>query len=492
MTTNTKQQSRLTGALSLTLAQGLVLILGYATHLWIGRVLGPESYGVYGVVLSLQTIFGLILTLGVPVAISRYVAQDNRHAQSILRQGLAIQTAVAILVSSLMLIASPLLARIMNDSALTTYIAFSAIVVLSQAFYPAFAQFLSGLHRFNKQSLLTAVYAIVKLVGALSLIYTFEVYGAFAGFLVGGIAAGILGWWWTFDNKKPPKHKLPVKAFLSFAGTYVLILVGLQILISLDLFMVKALIQDDASTGYYNAAVTLSRIPYMMLQALGYVLLPSVSMLTKPGQSRTAAAEFISDTIRYLIMLIVPSVALAATTSKTLITLFFSSQYLPAAPALSILMVGLGALAFYLLLTNIVAGAGKPQISLSITATLLVISSIAGYLLIPRYGLVGAAMQTTITGLIGLALLSAYTFRTFSIPIPFHSSFNIIIASIVAVAPTYFIHSSPVTIIPIYLTCGVIYLIMLLVLREVKSEDRQRLASIHPALRRLAPDNDKE
>ena len=59
------------------------------------------------------------------------------------------------------------------------------MVLLLQFGYPVFVQFLCGMHRFNRQAMLTSVYAVIKLIGALSLIFIFGVYGAFAGFAIG-------------------------------------------------------------------------------------------------------------------------------------------------------------------------------------------------------------------------------------------------------------------------------------------------------------------
>lgn len=479
-------QSRLTGAIFLMGAQAVVLLLGYITHPIIGRLLGPGSYGIFSLVLSVQSIFGLFLTLGVPVAIARFVAQDEEHAQSILRQGSRIQMIVAIALAAVVAAASPLIASLLNDSTLTPYLAFCAIIIFCQALYPVYAQYLSGMHQFNKQAALTSLYAVAKLAGALALIYFFHVYGALAGFAVGGITAALIGWFWTRPIGGSAPTKLHLKAFLSFAGTYVLILVGLQILISLDLFMVKAILKDNTLTGYYSSSVTLSRISYMLLQALGFVLLPSVAKLTQPGASQREAAKFISATIRYLIALIVPAVALAATTSKPLLILFFSQEYIPAAPALTILMVGVGGLAFYLLLSNVVSGAGKPHVSLYIIGGLLLMSGVLGWWLIPRFGLVGAALQTTITSLVGLAVISIYTFKKFAIPVPLRSTLNILLATAFAVAITYAWQATPITLLPQYVVVGLIYILALFILQEITPDDRQRIANIHPRLSWIA------
>lgn len=482
----TNRQSRVTGAVAVTAAQALVLLLGYITHPWVARVLGPEAYGVYGVVLAVQSIAGILLTLGVPISISRFVARHEDQARSILKQTVRLQAIVALFVSAATLALAPLIAHLLRDDSLAHLIQFIALVIFLQAFYMVFTQFFSGMHQFNKQALLTSFYAVIKLVGAISLIYYLGVYGAFAGFALGGLAAAALGWWWSRSAGGHQPSTLEAKDFLSFAGIYVLIVMGLQLVMSLDLFMVKALLASDIEAGFYNASSTIARIPYMLLQAIAFILLPSVSALTKPGASRDTAVSFISDTLRYLIAIIVPSVALAAATSKSLITLFFSSQYIPAASSLTILIIGLGALAFFLLIVNIVAGAGRAKVGLAITAVMLAVSAALGAVLIPAFGLLGAAWQTTIAGLAGLAILSAYTFKTFRIPLPIKSTANILTATVAAVGVTYLWEASPLTLVPQYILAFGAYILVLVILKEIRPADRKLIAKIHPKLQWLA------
>jgi stage V sporulation protein B len=476
------KQSKLSGALALTVAQAIVLFLGFIVHPLIGRLLGKAEYGIFGIVLSLQTIFGIILTLGVPSAVSKFVAQNTSHAQPILRQALKIQVITALSISALVVLLSPVMSHFLHDPSLTKYFLFIAAVIFLQGFYPVYTQFLSGMHRFTKQAALTSVYAVAKLAGAISLIYVFNLYGALSGFAVGGVLAALLGWYWTRSMGGVQPYSIHLKSFLSFAGMYAVILLGLQILMSQDLFMVKALLKDNVLAGDYNAAVNLSRISYMLLQGLAFVLLPSVAALTRPGASRNEAVLFIRDALRYLIALIVPSVVLAAATSKELIILFYGARYENAAQVLTILMVGLGALSFYLLLTNIAAGAGKARIPLIITVLMIIGSIAIGYVAIPLYGLRGAAFQTTISSILGLGALGIYTLRTFQIPFPWTSTMRIILATAVAMAPTY-IWKAGSFMLPIqYILLFALYLIVLWGIGEVQQKDVNLIRSLKKSL----------
>ncbi len=472
------KQSKLTGAIALTGAQAIVLFLGFIIHPLIGRMLGTAEYGIFGVVLAFQTIFGIILTLGVPSAVSKFVAQNTEYAQSILRQALKIQIIIGFCISSLVVLLSPGISYLLQDRSLLKYFIFIAGVIFLQGLYPVFVQFLSGMHRFNKQALLTSVYAVAKLIGAISLIYFFRLYGALSGFAVGGITAALLGWYWTRNIGGTKPYAIHLKSFLSFAGMYAVILLGLQILMSQDLFMVKSLLKDNVLAGHYNSAVNLSRISYMLLQGMAFVLLPSVAALTRPGASRDKAVAFIRDTLRYLIALIVPCVVLAASTSKELIILFYGARYAEAAPVLTILMIGIGALSFYLLLANIVAGAGKAHVALYITIGMIVVSGTAGMFLIPEYGLRGAAFQTTIAASLGLATLAAYTFKTFKIPYPVTSTINVMIATVIAVLPTYFWKAASLMLPVQYIILGLLYVGMLWVLGEITAKDKNLIKSL--------------
>ncbi len=476
------KQSKLTGAIALTGAQAIVLFLGFIIHPLISRLLGKDEYGIFGVVLSIQTIFGIILTLGVPSAVSKFVAQNTEHAQSILRQALKIQLIVGFCISLLVVLLSPLISYFLNDSSLTKYFIFIAGVIFLQGIYPIYVQFLSGMHRFNKQALLTSIYAVAKLIGAISLIYIFSLYGALSSFAVGGIIAALLGWYWTRAIGGTKPYKIQLRSFFSFAGIYAVILLGLQILMSQDLFMVKATLGNDALAADYTAAVNLSRISYMLLQGMAFVLLPSVAALTRPGASHDKASAFIRDALRYLIALIVPCVILAASTSKELIILFYGTRYEQAAPVLTILMIGLGALSFYLLLANIVAGAGKAHVALYITIGMIVLSAAFGSYLIPRYSLLGAATQTTIASLLGLTALGIYTFRTFKISFPVKSTIHIMVATAIAVIPTYFWKAGSFMLPIQYVALGVLYVGILWIIGEVHHKDKALIASLRSSL----------
>ena len=78
-----KKQNVTHGTIYLMFAQAVFVASGYAIHIGLARLLGPSDYGIYAVVISLMTMVNLILTTGIPQAVSKCVAHDDGGAEEI-------------------------------------------------------------------------------------------------------------------------------------------------------------------------------------------------------------------------------------------------------------------------------------------------------------------------------------------------------------------------------------------------------------------------
>lgn len=471
--------SRLSGALLLSSAQAVLLGLGYITHILVGKLGGPSLYGVFGVVLSFMTILNMLMTLGIPVAVSKEVAQDEANSGAILKTALVGQFCLALILSFCTIVFSKTIAALLGDASLAPIIAFTAIVYPLTAIYSVITNYFNGLHAFALQATIVLLYSFAKLAGSVGLLIPFRVYGALGGFAVGGAIASIIGL--PFIIKATRKHfqkPFPINHLLTFAGAVVGTSIALQILMSTDLFLVKKFLHDDTLAGYYNAASTLSRIPYFILQALGFIFLPSIARLMKENEN--AAREFIREIFRYLYLLLLPVTVLAAATSKSLVHLFYSKIYEPAAQPLTLLMVALGLLSAFYLLSTIAAGANKARVPLIISWLMLPFDIVIGSMLIPRFGLEGAALSTIITAGIGTTVMGGYMIKRFRLSFPLTTLFKGALATIVMVAPTYLINVRPLLMPLIYIALVILYLLALIALGELKKDDLKHLKTLMP------------
>ena len=80
------------GALYLMAANIVFLTTGYFIHVGLARILGPASYGIFGVVIYLVTLGDTVLNSGIPAGASKFIAEDSKKATAIRNKALKMQS----------------------------------------------------------------------------------------------------------------------------------------------------------------------------------------------------------------------------------------------------------------------------------------------------------------------------------------------------------------------------------------------------------------
>jgi O-antigen/teichoic acid export membrane protein len=79
------------GAAWITLSGIVFMLSGYAINIFLGRRLGPELYGIYGVLVSIMNSMNVMQITGIPQSVSKFTSENENEADSILASGLHIQ-----------------------------------------------------------------------------------------------------------------------------------------------------------------------------------------------------------------------------------------------------------------------------------------------------------------------------------------------------------------------------------------------------------------
>jgi len=103
----------------------------------------------------------------------------------------------------------------------------------------------------------------------------------------------------------------------------------------------------------------------------------------------------------------------------------YTDDYQVGAKALSVLAYGMVLFGLFYVLTTIISASGRPVISLLIGAFALVASGVFNFVLIPRYGLMGAAVGTTAAMFLGALVSGGYVKRTLGAFLPWASALRI-------------------------------------------------------------------
>lgn len=199
--------------------------------------------------------------------------------------------------------------------------------------------------------------------------------------------------------------------------------------------------------------------------------------------------SYIRKSMRYVLMLILPMVLLISATSSELLTLVYSSTYQEADTTLSILVFGVGCMAFFGLFSNIIMGSGKPGIALGMIIPMVILEILLNILLVPEYDMEGAAWAHTITGIAGMCAAAVYILRKFKVLISITSFFRVALSSLViyAIASQISISSSALPFV--YAALLALYGLLLLASRELNKKDWQMFKTVLPMERFTGSDD---
>jgi O-antigen/teichoic acid export membrane protein len=167
-----------------------------------------------------------------------------------------------------------------------------------------------------------------------------------------------------------------------------------------DIFLVNILVGTSAA-GIYVVAVQLVERLWLLSQAVSTVLLPRLSQLNSDEEKRRQITPVIC---RWVIALTLLGSILLGVLSSPLIGMLFGDEYLGAVKPLLLLLPGILAGSGTRILANDIASRGRPELNMY-TAWVVVIVNIAGnVILIPSYGLAGAAIATSVAYILNLVL----------------------------------------------------------------------------------------
>ncbi len=465
------------GTMYLMIAQAVFLASTYLMQVGLGRFLGPELYGVYGVIMALITAVTLMLTSGMEQAISKKVSEKRELAYTIKNSVLKLEFAFSIIFAIIYFASAELIANLLNDASLVSYIRFSSLIIPVYCIGKVYSGYFDGLQQFKKHAFLLTIFSIARLLFVFALAYIFLINGVIVGMIVASFISLIAA---IIISEKGKKYSMKIRELIIFAIPVTMFNLAFTLLFSIDLFLVKALLQENMLVGYYNASVNLARSLYFLLSALALVLLPAISEAVtknKPEQTK----RLIKESMRYVFMCLIPLCILMSVTSKNLVALFYQARYLPAATPLSILVFGSAFLTIFFILATVLMGAGNPKLPMMVVILLVFIDFILNLVLIPQYSLAGAAIATTLTSIIGAIILSSAVVIRFGMFTSLKSLMKILLASLVVYVIASLIPTINKFLLPAeYALLAMVYLGVLLLLKEVTKEDIRRIKSLIP------------
>jgi stage V sporulation protein B len=474
----------------MTLSEILFNVSGYIVHSGAGRILSPADYGRYGLVVSISIMIITLIGNGVPISVGKYISEFLEKRPGMIgvvkRKGFYLQIIIVFLITFIYYLLGPVIAKLLGDPTLAPLFQMSAFILPAYALDTYYFYYYTGIKMFNFQSFLKIVRSVLRVVLILGLIYAFQLPGAILGYIFVPLIVFLISWGYDFffvSKRYPidnPNVQFEWKKLLNYAWPITMFMIFYELLISLDLYFIKGILQDDYQTGIYNSALMVARIPYYLFYALTIILLPSVSGLTAKADFE-GARKIVYESLRYMIIILVPIVVLLFSFSEEVITFIFGPNYIEGAQSLRILSFGIGFLTVFYIVSFALNGAGKVKIPMWIAFGGMLMNALLNYYLIHLWGIVGSAIATSFTSLIVMIIALSYSHIYFKGILKFKNMLKILFTGFIILVTSHFFRGQNWTFIPLGLIYFVFYLGLLVLFREL---DRKDLAIVENIVRR--------
>ncbi|KQC11269.1 MAG: hypothetical protein APR54_02850 [Candidatus Cloacimonas sp. SDB] len=468
-----QRQSVIRGTTQLLIAQIIFLLSGYVIHIGLGRTLGPASYGVYSVVISIATAINLFLTAGLPQATSKYISENPIQSKSVLHSSLKISFLFSLLLSAAVIIGANGIAAMLQEPSLRFYIPIIAIMILVTGPRTVIFAYFNGIQDYKTQSILSGLYYIIKPTLIFLLVFLgFSVTGAIIGFALSPIIPLIIGIFLVGGHTILKSERFPIRKLLCFAAPIIVLSATINLILNMDLFFVKGVLVDNVLTGYYSASAQIAKIPYFLMAAVTGAIFPAVSASMHEHER---VQNYISESLRYALLFILPGTAMVAATSTAVVTLIYSDVYQPAGKPLAFLIIGICLFGLFALLTTIISAVGSPRVAMAMGVGVLAVDYALCWLMVPAFGMVGAAGATTLSCFLGLGIAAAYVYWRYRVLMPAISIVKILAISLLIFVALYSFPIHGLGLLAAYVVAGVGYFLALYLLGEIQKRDINRM-----------------
>ena len=462
-------------------------ILGMVNQIILGRYLGPENYGLFNLSMSVVMIAAALSVFGFFGSLSRFIPyhlekKEQNIVRSVIDFGAFFSFFLGIAFAiSIYLLANRLAVGIFHDPRLEPVLKIFAVVIPLHGLQQVVRGTVRGFKAAKYDAILfnigTRVVTIT--VFLLSMIFVNRLYGAIIAFIAGVVLTTAVTAWIIIKKIFPDYHeyeRVRVDRYL-LSFSWPLALTGFTFLfVSKTDKVLLGYFMSSTDVGIYTPALMVAYLLIFISTAFKYIFLPTVSEYFSKNDLRGLEPLF-KSTSKWNFLVVLPLFLFILIFPKEILTILFGSSYTDGYLALIIVSLGIAANDFAGTSATILVAGGRTKANLACEIIAGITNVVLNIILIPIYGIVGAAIATGISfmtrNLVALSLAyKAYRMHPYT-----RKYLNIIFSGFVGSAIIYLLKSySPLSWWATMFILGIvfiaIYIGVMLLSRSLDQNDR--------------------
>lgn len=493
------------GGLVIVAAKGMFILYGFAQQILLQHLLGEAGYGEVALVNASVGVINNVMVAASIQGVSRTVAAAAPGtAGQLYRRALGYHAVIAVLMAAVFAALAGPIARVLHAEHVVGPMRLVALVVLLYGIYAPIVGSLNGRKRFVDQGGLDIVYGALRTGGIAAgiLLFTRAEESGTLGFCAGFVGAAALivpAALWRAGVGEPGGSEPALGRYLRFLLPVVVAQGCLNLLLRTDFFLLRyfagraAHAQElpqrlaDELLGVYQGVQVYAFLPYQLLMSITFILFPMLARAHADGD-REAIRSYTRTGVR-LAFVFTGLVCGTVSALSTHVLRMASPEgiWRNGGASLRILALGMGTLSVLGICSAVLTSLKREVTAavLTITAVALVAAGCSAALASARLG-AGMLVQTAIATSAGLGaamLLGAILVkRAAGGFVPVLTAVRVPIAIAVTMAAGWKMPwLGKVAVVPQAAAVALVYVVALVVLREVGKED---LAMVGRVLRR--------
>ncbi|MBU4536311.1 MAG: flippase [Euryarchaeota archaeon] len=454
------------------------LVTNFLAFFWtilIARYLGVDGFGLLSAALAATGILGIFADLGLGTYTTREVARNPAQAPRLLGNIIIIKIILSTIIIGVILASLQLLEYPLPEG--WVYALIGGYAILS-SFSTLFYGLYQAHERMEFQAIGLIINSIMLFVGFILCIYLQLSVVAFgAVYLITSFITMIYTLFLTRWKFEAPAFEVNLSYWkktiilaLPFGVTSIFTLIYFWI----DTVMLTAL-QGNAATGLYNASYKLIMVLLSIYHVYMIAIFPVMAKYYKKSPQSLKLTYHRS--VKYILIIIIP-VAIGTTfLARDIISLVYTSEFLPSIMALQILIWAVVFMFVNGLSTNLLGSIDKQLTVSKITAIGATFNILANLIFIPYLSFIGASITTVSTEIIIFVLFGYIVSKTgYSLgEKTVNLLWRILIPNLIMIGVLVFV---PVSLVPMIIICTVVYFTAIFLIGAVDETDINIIKSV--------------
>lgn len=384
----------------LTASRVLSLVLLFFAYTQLFRYLGPYRSGQFQFVLSYATLFGVIIDFGIQQYIIKKISEHPEKAKSYFHNFLAVETFLSVVVYGAMVLAANLNGY--DKTVIQAIMVAGLGVALHGMTYP----FLSVMSAFSDLRKVAFLNFLNSAINVTVIFLTLWMGGGIVMLVMQQaiFASLALVFYFKFVQKHIGKPEIfkgivaldfqLVKKIFTAAAPFALLVGFSTIYNRIDVVLITKIL-DYTQTGLYTAAYKFFDLIAFFPAVVSHALYPVFASLMVNGK-REVVRETLERYMRLMVALALPMAVGGMILARPIIVLLAGEEFAGAAPVLAVL-VWAPAMLFMYIVVNAIVVSQLTKSATMITGGNVLINIVGNIILLPRIGIIGAAIMTLVS-----------------------------------------------------------------------------------------------